>query len=122
MFPELYYAGEPLKLRSILDILNSINSVFNKVFPSNKMFSWSTDQTWYTSKKFQPASKAKPIGREQINNVNQTLLSINTPASIRKAVYVGTTFNSAGRSGETAYTCLDDGAFWDYDEEKFSVQ
>lgn len=123
---DLHYSGEPLKLRSIQDILSSVKSVFNKVFPNNKIFSGSIDQTWYTNLRsksaqeitrrdmkrgVQSASKAKPIGRKQINNVNETLLSINTSASIRKAVYVGTTFNSTGRSGEAAYACLDDGAF-----------
>ena len=46
---------------------------------------------------------------------------MNSYAAIRKAVYVGTTFNSAGRSGEAAYTCIDNGAYWDYDEEKFYI-
>ena len=67
------------------------------------------------------SNKSKPIGREQLKSVNETSLPMNSYAAIRKAVYVGTTFNSAGRSGEAAYTCIDDGAYWDYDEEKFYI-
>lgn len=67
------------------------------------------------------SNKSKPIGREQLKSVNETLLSMNSYTAIRKAVYVGTIFNSAGRSGEAAYSCIYDGAYWDYDEEKFYI-
>jgi hypothetical protein len=130
---EKYYRSEPLALRSILDMLSSTKSIFNKIFPNNTIFTGNAEQPWYTklrSKSSQEvtrrdmkrgvisSNKAKPLGREQIRNVLQTLFSVNTFTSIRKAVYVGTTFNSAGRSGECAYTCIDNGTYWDYDEEK----
>ena len=130
---EKYYRSEPLALRSILDMLSSTKSIFNKIFPSNTIFTGNAEQPWYTklrSKSSQEVTrrdmkrgvislnKAKPLGREQIRNVLQILFSVNTFTSIRKAVYVGTTFNSAGRSGECAYTCIDNGTYWDYDEEK----
>jgi hypothetical protein len=50
------------------------------------------------------------------NNI-ETLLSINPFQSIRKAVFAGTTFNSAGRSGEASHMCYDDGCYWEYDHE-----
>lgn len=126
--------NDPLKLGSISDILSSVKSIFNKIFPNNKIFSGKNDQMWYTNLRAKSSqeiirrdikrgiassNKSKPIGRMQMKNINETLLSINTYASIKKAVYVGTTFNSAGRSGESAYICIDSGAFWDYDDEIF---
>ena len=65
------------------------------------------------------STKSKPVGRLQTANVIQTLLSFNTHAALRKAVYVGTTFYSAGRSGEAAFQCIDSGSFWGLDEERF---
>lgn len=44
---------------------------------------------------------------------------MNTLMSILKLVYVGTTYNSVGRSGEAAYSCFDNGSYWDSDDEKF---
>jgi hypothetical protein len=65
------------------------------------------------------SNKTKPVGRVLMRNVNETLIiSINTYQSIRKAVYAGCTFNSAGPSGEASYMCFDDGCYWDYDDEK----
>ena len=133
---EKQYHGEPLGLRSIQDMLSSIKSVFNKIFAKSSIFGGGVDQLWYTNlmvKSLQEitridmkrgvlsSNKSKPIGREQLKSVNETSLPMNSYAAIRKAVYVRTTFNSAGRSGEAAYTCIDNGAYWDYDEEKFYI-
>ena len=63
-------------------------------------------------------NKAKPISRKQMKSVNNALLSWNSQPCIRKLVYVNTTFNTAGRSGEMAYICLDNRAYWDYHDEK----
>jgi hypothetical protein len=37
--------NDPLKLGSISDILSSVKSIFNKIFPNNKIFSGNTDVT-----------------------------------------------------------------------------
>jgi hypothetical protein len=125
--------GEILKLGSILDILSCTKKLFNTLFPSNTIFSGNKDQVWYTNLRAKSnqeiirrniklgvasSNKSKPIGRALMKNVNETLLSINSYQSIRKAVYVGSTFNTAGRSGEAAYMCFDEGCYWDYDDEK----
>ena len=90
------------------------------------------EQSWYTNllaksnqeiarrdmrRRVQSSNKAKTIRRLQLGSVIGASLSINTNASIRK--HVGTTFNSAGSSGEAAFMCLDQGAYWCYDDEKF---
>ena len=119
-------SGEPLSLGSIGDYLSATKSIYNKLFPGNSIFNGSQEQAWYTNLRaksnqeiarrdmrrgVQSSNKAKPIGRLQLKSVIGALLSINTNASIRKAVYIGTTFNSAGRSGEAAFMCLDHGAY-----------
>ena len=118
--------GEILKLGSTLEL-------FNTPFPSNTIFSGIKDQVWYTNlwaKSNQEiirrniklgvasSNKSKPIGRALMKNVNETLLSINSYQSIRKAVYIGSTFNTAGRSGEATYMCFDEECYWDYDDQK----
>ena len=50
-----------------------------------------------------------------MKNVNEALLSYQ---SIRKAVYIGSTLNTAGRSGEATYMYFDEEYYWDYDDEK----
>jgi hypothetical protein len=125
--------GEILKLGSILDILSSTKKIFNSLFPNNPIFDGNRDQRWYTTLRAKSnqeiirrdikrgvmsTNKSKPVGRVQMKIINETLLGINSHQSIRKAVYAGTTFNSAGRSGEAAYMCLDDGCYWDHDDEK----
>lgn len=129
--------GEVLKLNTILDILSSTKKIFNTLFPTNTIFRGDGDQSWYTTlrtKSHQEITrrdikrgvlsynKSKPVGRTQMRNVIETLLSINSNSSSRKAVYAGTTFNSAGRSGEVAYMCYDEGTYWDYDDEKLYFQ
>jgi hypothetical protein len=126
--------GEMLTLGTIGDILSSIKSVFNEIFPNNNIFNGAHEQLWYTTLRAKSSqeiirrnfrlgvassNKAKPIGRIQLKSINEALLSINTLISIRKLVYVSTTFNSAGRSGEAAFACFDKGSFWDPDDEKF---
>lgn len=125
--------GEYLALGSILDILSCTKKLFNSLFPSNTIFTGKQEQAWYSTLRAKSnqeiirrnmklgvasSNKSKPIGRVLIKNVIETLLSINSFQSIRKAVYVGTTFNSAGRSGEASYMCFDGGCYWDYDDEK----
>ena len=129
--------GEVLKLRTILDILSSTKRAFNTMFPTNTLFRGDTDQSWYTTLRAKSSqeitrrdikrgvmssNKSKPVGRAQMRNVIETLLSINSNSSARKAVYAGTTFNSAGRSGEVAYMCFDEGSYWDYDDQKLYFQ
>jgi hypothetical protein len=124
--------GECLALGSIYDILSSTKKLFNSLFPNNRIFSGVKDQAWYTILRARSgqevirrniklgvatSNKAKPIGRVLMNNVIETLLSINSFQSIRKAVYAGTTFNTAGRSGEAAFMCYDDTCYWDYDDD-----
>lgn len=125
--------GEYLKLGSILDILSCTKKLFNTIFPSNTIFCGTKDQIWYTTLRAKSnqeiirrniklgvasSNKSKPIRRVLMKSVNETFLLINSYQSIRKAVYAGTTFNAAGRSGEAAYMCFDDGCYWDYDDEK----
>jgi hypothetical protein len=104
---------EYLKAGTILDILSSNKKMYNTLFPSNTIFSGKQDQVWCTllrAKSFQEtlrrdmkrgvasSNKSKPVGRVLMRYVNETLIiSINTYQSIRKAVYAGYTFNSAGR-------------------------
>ena len=129
--------GEVLKLRTILDILSSTKRAFNALFPTNTIFRGDTEQSWYTTLRSRSSqeitrrdikrgvmssNKSKPVGRTQMRNVIETLLSMNSNSSARKAVYAGTTFNSAGRSGEVAYMCFDEGSYWDYDDQKLYFQ
>ena len=122
-----------LMLGSVKDILSSTRTTFNALFPGNTIFSGSKDQLWYTNLRYKSqqeivrrdikvgvasSNKSKPIGRTMIKNIIETLFQINTKQSITKAIYVGTTFNSAGRSGEAAFTCIDTGCYRDLDEEK----
>ena len=124
---------EVLKLGTILDILSSTKRIFNSLFPTNTIFMGNTEQVWYTllrakskqeitrrdiKRGVSSSNKSKPVGRVQMRSVIETLITINSTASLRKAVYTGTTFNSAGRSGEVAYMCFDSGCYWDYDDEK----
>lgn len=124
---------DPLKGGSILDILSATRSLFNKTFPTNSIFSGQVEQLWYTKLRAKSkeevtrreirrgvasSNKSKPIGREQVKGVVDTLLKTNTPSSVRKAVYVATTFNTAGRSGEAAFSVIDSGTYWDYDDQK----
>lgn len=127
--------GEILKLDTILDIISSTRKIFNTLFPTNTIFTGNTEQAWYTalrSKSKQEiirrdikrgvssTNKSKPVGRVQMRSAIETLITINSTSSLRKAVYAGTTFNSAGRSGEVAYMCFDNSCYWDYDDEQLS--
>lgn len=123
--------NKPLAKGTIMDILSSLKTLFNhSLFIKNTIFQDVND--WYTRMRSntknqvtrrdmrrgtRSTSRSKPIGREQLKDIMNTLLGQNTITSLRKGVYLGATFNSSARTSELCYLCDDDGTFWDLDFE-----
>jgi hypothetical protein len=109
-------------LGTIKDIITSIKTIFEELHPQNTIFNG--EQIWYTKMRFSgegavrrrdmrrgvsSQNKAKGIDRTIMQNCIATLLMRNTHDSIRKATYLGATFNSAGRPSELSYCCINCG-------------
>jgi hypothetical protein len=128
--------GEPLTQGTIGDILSGTKTVFNSLFPENTIFSGKGDQEWYSKMRqgsknecsrrdfrrgVASSNKAKPVGRVLTKDVIEALIRRNTQTAYRSAVYIGTNYNAACRSGEIAYYVIDEDCYWDYDEQKLNI-